>query len=107
MWLGFLGVLAFGITLAMTGVAVGSVDNPQLDPTFVRAGRAAIAGFLSVFYLLLSGVRLPQRHHWRPLLISAVGTVLGFPLFLGLALRHVVSIHAAVITGIVAAVIVI
>ena len=100
MWLGFLGVLAFGITLPMTRLAVGPVEDPQLDPTFVMAGRAAIAGLLSVFYLLLSGVRLPQRHHWRPLLISAVGTVLGFPLFLSLALRHVASIHAAVITGI-------
>jgi len=33
-------------------------------------------------------------------LVSALGTVLGFPLFLALALRQVEAMHAAVITGV-------
>jgi len=32
--------------------------------------------------------------------VSAAGTVVGFPLFLALALRHVDAMHAAVITGV-------
>jgi drug/metabolite transporter (DMT)-like permease len=31
--------------------------------------------------------------------VSALGTVVGFPLFIGLALRHVDAMHAAVVTG--------
>ncbi len=100
LFLGFIGMVAFGITLPMTRMAVGTADNPQLDPVFVTAGRAAIAGLLSVLYLLFRRAELPRRHHWRPLIICAVGTVLGYPLFLGFALRDVHAMHAAVITGI-------
>ena len=42
----------------------------------------------------------PARRHWRALVICAFGTVLGFPLFLALALRHVDAMHAAVVTGV-------
>jgi drug/metabolite transporter (DMT)-like permease len=42
---------------------------------------------------------MAQRRHWRALIVCALGTVLGFPLCLALALRHVESMHAAVVTG--------
>ncbi len=100
MWLGFLGMVAFGITLPMTRLAVGPADDPQLAPVFVTAGRAAIAGILSIFYLLVRRAQWPERRHWWPIIICALGTVLGFPLFLSLALRDVHAMHAAVITGI-------
>lgn len=100
MWLGFAGIVAFGITLPMTRLAVGPADAPQLDPAFVTAARAAIAGILSLFYLAWRRAQWPARHHWRPLIMCALGTVLGFPLFLALALRHVHAMHAAVITGV-------
>ena len=32
--------------------------------------------------------------------MCALGTVVGFPLFLALALRHVDAMHAAVVTGV-------
>ncbi len=51
LWLGLLGVVLFAITLPMTRLAVGSAEHPQLDPVFVTAGRAAIAGLLSLAYL--------------------------------------------------------
>ena len=35
----------------MTRLAVGPSDAPQLDPVFVTAGRAAIAGIFSLIYL--------------------------------------------------------
>ena len=98
--LGLLGVVIFAMTLPMTRLAVGDTHAPQLPPAFVTAGRAALAGLLSVLYLLAVRAPWPARRHWRPLAISALGTVVGFPLFLSLALREVPSMHAAVVTGI-------
>ena len=98
--LGALGVLIFAATLPMTRLAVGAADAPQLPPAFVTAGRAAVAGLLSLAYLLLLRAPLPARRHWRALAISALGTVVGFPLFLALALRRVDAMHAAVVTGV-------
>jgi drug/metabolite transporter (DMT)-like permease len=99
LWLGLLGVTIFAMTTPMTRLAVGSVADPQLPPLFVTAGRAAIAAVLSAIYLLLTRAPLPRARHLAPLLISAAGTVIGFPLFLGLALREVEAMHAAVLTG--------
>ena len=100
MTLGLLGVVMFAMTLPMTRLAVGDQTAPQLDPLFVTAGRAAGAGLLSVAWLAWHRVAPPPRHHWRALALSALGTVLGFPLFLALALREVDAMHAAVITGV-------
>lgn len=99
LWLGFLAVIMFAITLPMTRLAVGPTDAPQLEPLFVTAGRAAIAGILSLIYLRIHRAPWPSRAHWVPLMVCAAGTVVGFPLLLGLALRHVHATHAAVITG--------
>jgi drug/metabolite transporter (DMT)-like permease len=94
-----LGVLIFALTLPMTRLAVGAAADPQLPPAFVTAGRAAVAGFLSVLYLLAVRAPWPARRHLGPLAISALGTVVGFPLTLALALRQVDATHAAVVTG--------
>ena len=98
--LGLLGVVIFAMTLPMTRLAVGDASDPQLAPAFVTAGRAALAGLLSLAYLRLVGATWPARAHWRPLAICALGTVVGFPLFLALALRHADAMHAAVVTGV-------
>ena len=97
---GLLGVAIFALTLPMTRLAVGDAAAPQLPPSFVTAGRAAVAGLLSIAYLRWVGAAWPPRRLWRALAACAVGTVLGFPLFLALALRHVDAMHAAVITGV-------
>lgn len=99
LWLGLLGVVIFAMTLPMTRLAVGPADDPQLPPLFVTAGRAAFAGLLSVLYLWVTGAPRLQRRHVPALATSALGTVVGFPLFLGLALRQVDAMHAAVVTG--------
>ena len=57
LWLGFLGVVIFGLTLPMTRLATGTVDAPQMSPWFVTWARAALAGVLSAIYLL--AVRAP------------------------------------------------
>ena len=99
LWLGLLGVAIFSMTLPMTRLAVGPADDAQLPPLFVTAGRAALAGLLSLIYLRVIGAPRLKRAHLGALLVSALGTVVGFPLFLSLALRHVDAMHAAVVTG--------
>jgi drug/metabolite transporter (DMT)-like permease len=98
--LGALGVVIFAMTLPMTRLAVGDVSDPQLPPAFVTAGRAALAGVLSALYLLAVRAPAPPRRMWGTLAVSALGTVVGFPLFLALALRQVDAMHAAVVTGV-------
>jgi drug/metabolite transporter (DMT)-like permease len=100
---GLLGVTLFAATLPFTRIAVGSVQDPQLSPWFVTFGRAAVAGVLSVMYLLWQSSRgnlkIPTRAEWPLLAMTAFGVIIGFPLFLALALRYVPSTHGAVVTA--------
>jgi len=99
LWLGVAGVVMFALTLPMTRLAVGPAEAPQLPPLFVTAGRAALAALLSLGFLALTRAPWPPRRLWPVLGLSAAGTVIGFPLCLALALRHVDAMHAAVVTG--------
>lgn len=99
MWLGVLGVLCFGITLPMTRLATGTAADPQLSPWFVTLARAALAGGLSIVFLLATRSPRPRREHWKPLALAALSTTIGYPLLLGYALRIVTASHAAVITA--------
>ena len=100
---GLVGVTLFAATLPMTRLAVGPVEAPQLSPWFVTFGRAAVAGVLSLVYLWWQHTRgqlkRPMRSEWPLLGITAFGVIVGFPLFLALALRHVPSTHGAVVTA--------
>ena len=100
---GLVGVTLFAATLPMTRLAVGPSDAPQLSPWFVTFGRAAVAGLLSIGYLLWQRSRgrlkTPIKAEWPLLGITAFGVIVGFPLFLALALRHVPSTHGAVVTA--------
>ncbi|PUE54549.1 DMT family transporter [Limnohabitans parvus] len=99
LWLGLLGVFIFGLTLPMTRLATGTVDAPQMSPWFVTWARAALAGGLSFVYLLAVRAPRPTPSQRGPLLLSLAGNVIGYPLLLGWALRHVTASHAAVITA--------
>ena len=99
LWLGLLGMLIFAGTIPMTRLAAGSDEAPQLPAVFVAIGRAGVAGLLSIAYLLVTRAPRPRRQHWPMLLLSVLGNVLGWPLLLGLAVRRVDAMHAAVITG--------
>jgi drug/metabolite transporter (DMT)-like permease len=99
LWLGLLGVVIFALTLPMTRLAVGPADDPQLPPVFVTAGRAAFAGLLSLVWLFVTRAPRPTAGQLPVFAASALGTVVGFPLFVALALRHVDAMHAAVVTG--------
>ena len=99
LWLGVLGVTFFAMTVPMTRLATGTADAPQLSPWFVTFGRAALAGCLSAVFLVLTRSPRPQPQHYKALGMAALGNAIGYPLFLGLALRHVTASHAAVITA--------
>ncbi len=100
---GSIGVILFAATLPMTRLAVGGTDAPQLSPWFVTFGRAAVAGLLSIGYLLWQRSRgrlkVPVRAEFPLVGITAFGVIVGFPLFLALALRYVPSTHGAVVTA--------
>ena len=116
LWLGLLGVTLFAVTLPMTKLAVGTLAEPQLTPWFITFGRAAVAGLLSILYLTWQYSRrlepdlpsktsnnqvwkLPSAAEWGLLAFTACGVVVGFPLFMSLALQYVPSTHGAVVTG--------
>jgi drug/metabolite transporter (DMT)-like permease len=87
-------VLIFSGSLPATRVAVQG-----LDPLFVTVARATIAGTLGLLLLLVFRQARPSRRELIPLLIVALGVVVGFPLLTALALRHVSAAHAIVFVG--------
>jgi len=99
LWLGFVGVAIFALTLPMTRLAVGTAEDPQMSGVFIALGRAAVAAVLSAVFLAWTRAPWPRREEWLPLAITAGGVVFGFPLFTSIAMRHVQAVHASVIVG--------
>ena len=97
MWLGVLGVACFALTMPMTRLATGTAAAPQLAPSFVTAGRLAVAGGFSVLFLLSTRSAWPPRALWGSLALATAGSAIGFPLLLALAMPHVTAAHAAVV----------
>lgn len=92
---GLLGVIIFSLTLPFTHVAVRT-----LDPVFVGAGRAVVAGALAVLLLVITRSCWLARPQVGSALVVAAGVVIGFPLLTSLALRDVPASHGAVVIGI-------
>ncbi|HEY0825014.1 MAG TPA: EamA family transporter, partial [Ramlibacter sp.] len=67
LWLGFIGVAIFALTLPMTRIAVGTPDAPLMSGVFVALGRAVVAAALSAVFLALTRAPLPRRADWWPL----------------------------------------
>ncbi|POR47903.1 drug/metabolite transporter (DMT)-like permease [Paraburkholderia eburnea] len=94
-WLcGLAGVLIFSGSLPATRLAVLG-----LDPLFLTGARATLAGALGALLLMLFRAAQPERREVWPLVIVALGVVVGFPLLTALALQHVSSAHAIVFVG--------
>lgn len=100
LWIGFVGVAIFALTLPMTRLAVGTPEAPLMSGLFVALGRAAVAAVLAAIFLAVTRAPLPRREDWWPLVITAGGVVFGFPLFTSVAMRHVEAVHASVIIGV-------
>ena len=90
----FLGVLIFSFTLPMVKLAL-----PGFSPWTLTFGRATLAGLLALALLMRARVRFPERKLIGPLLITAGGIVVGWPILTTLALQETTSAHAAVITA--------
>lgn len=88
-----LGVVLFSFSVPLTKVAVEG-----FDPFLTATGRAAIAGAIAVVLLARRRVPLP-RDQLRPLLVTMLGAVFGWPILLALALQRTTSAHAAVIAA--------
>lgn len=94
-WLnGLAAVLIFSGSTAGTRLAVSG-----LDPFFLTAARATIAGMLSAGLLLLIRAPFPSRADLPRLAIVAFGVVLGFPLLSALAMRDITAARALVFQG--------
>lgn len=91
---GFLGVAIFSGSLPATRVAILG-----FDPLFLTAARAVIASVLAAALLVLLRAPRPARGDLAPLVIVALGVVVGFPLLTALALQHVTSAHSIVFVG--------
>ncbi|MGV1836687.1 DMT family transporter [Rhizobium rhizogenes] len=91
---GLTGVLIFSASLPATRVAV-----MDFDPVFLTVARAAIAGILALCLLFAFREKRPVRSDIMPLIIVAIGCVVGFPLLTALALKHVTSAHSIVFIG--------
>ena len=91
---GFLGMLIFSGSLPATRLAV-----QEFDPLFLTAMRAVLAALLALCAMGLMRQRRPRRHDIAPLVLVAIGVVIGFPLLTALALQHTTSAHALVYIG--------
>ncbi len=95
LFLGFVAIASFSLTLPATRFAVA-----HLDPTFVGLGRAFFAALLAAPALLLLRQRFPSRREIKALAGVAAGVVIGFPLFSAWAMHYVHASHGAVVLGI-------
>jgi drug/metabolite transporter (DMT)-like permease len=96
MVLGIAGVLLFGGTLPATRLAVS-----YFDPLFLTAARASIAGAAGLMLLMLLRRPLPPPKLCFQLAGAGVCTIVGFPVFMALAMAHVPAAHGGVVLGIV------
>ncbi|MDY0977488.1 DMT family transporter [Massilia sp. CFBP9012] len=94
MLLGLVGVAMFSLTLPFTRMAVA-----ELDPLFIAFGRALGAALLAGLWLGWRRAPLPPRAALAPLVLVALGVVIGFPLLSSMALRWVPASHGAVLAG--------
>ena len=94
--LGVAGVFLFSGTLPATRLAVTAID-----PLFLTAARASIAGIAGVSLLLIVRRPIPPRELWIELFFAGLCTIVGFPLLMALAMESVPAAHGGVVLGIV------
>ena len=89
-------MMMFAGTLPATRLAVGSID-----PFFLTAARATIAGCAGVTTLLVMRRRLATFGRWREFALTGLCTIVGFPVLMALAMVTVPASHGGVVLGIV------
>jgi len=93
--LGLAGVVLFGGTLPATRLTVATID-----PLFLTAARATIAGCAGLAVLLVLRRRWP-RALIGELVLAGICTIIGFPLLMALAMASVPAAHGGVVLGII------
>lgn len=93
--LGFIGVVMFAGTLPATRLGVAG-----LDPLFLTAARATIAGIAGVLVLIFTRRALPTPRKLTELFAAGFCTILMFPLFIAIAMMTVPAAHGGVVFGI-------
>ena len=94
MLVGFIGIFIFSLTLPATKVAI-----KDLDPYFIAYGRAVLAAFAAMIYLIISKTKWVETKYVPKLLVIAGGVVFGFPILVNLAMQNGSSAHGAIILG--------
>lgn len=91
---GLVGVVIFSGSLPATRIAIGS-----FQPVFLTAARAVIAAGLAAILLLALRQVWPRRQDMVPLVIVALGVVVGFPLLTAFALERITAGRSIVFIG--------
>lgn len=91
---GMLGVIIFSGSLPATRIAVA-----DLSPLFLTSARAVIAAVLAVAMLATVRERRPAAGDILPLIVVALGVVVGFPLLTAIALQHINAANSIVFVG--------
>lgn len=91
LFLGFLGVAVFSLTLPATRRAV-----QEMPAELVGLGRTIPAALLALA-VVAAARRLPNRAELPAVAVCALGVVFGFPLLSALAMRTVDASHGAVV----------
>jgi drug/metabolite transporter (DMT)-like permease len=91
---GFIGVVIFSASLPATRAAVA-----DFNPVFLTVARASIAAMLAILVLLVFRHERPRRADVVPLLVTAFGVVVGFPLLTAFALKQITAAHSIVFIG--------
>jgi drug/metabolite transporter (DMT)-like permease len=94
--LGIIGTCLFGATLPATRLAVAF-----FDPFFVTTSRAVVAGLLGLVVLLVTRRSWPSQRMAGELIAAGLGTIVGYPILIALALTTVPPSHGGVVLGIV------
>ncbi len=92
MLLGLAGVTIFALTLPATRLVID-----ELNPFFIGLGRAVVAGFFASLLLMLTRSPRPTRRQFKLLLLTALGVVIGFPVFSAIAMQSVDASHGGIV----------
>lgn len=97
--LAFIGIFIFALTMPVTRFVVSGEGHTSVSPAFATFFRGLLAGVCSIGYLYWRRALTFPRAQLGALLVSAAGTVIGFPLLLSLGLVNATAVQGAVVTG--------
>lgn len=95
LWLGFVGVAIFALTLPLTRFAVH-----EINPAFLAVGRTVMAAAVAGPMLFFAKARRPHGNEWGILAFVIAGVIFGFPLLSAFAMKTAPASHGGVVLGV-------